>query len=144
MTFEVKFNTFIPDKEWAHYSWTVLINGVDFQYRTGTGHFTPYRGNSRNKYDNTRNKKPDNSLSNSELEGWLHVPQQDEVMHCLFSDAESGHQLFSDFCGELGYDTDSIKAFSTYQACQTIADKLRTALKNEYGELKQKYLNMEL
>ena len=47
-----------------------------------------------------------------------------EVMSAYLSDATLGEDTFEDFCGNLGYDTDSRKALDTYMACQAIHHRL--------------------
>lgn len=44
---------------------------------------------------------------------------------CLFGDSELGSDLFEDFCINLGYDSDSRKAFGIYSACQKTKIRLR-------------------
>lgn len=46
------------------------------------------------------------------------------ALYCFVSDAVSGDQTFEDFCGELGYDTDSISAKKTWKACKKQLEKL--------------------
>lgn len=47
------------------------------------------------------------------------TPQIEDVMYCLTSDAGcvAYGQSFEDFCAELGYDSDSIKAQKIYYGC---------------------------
>lgn len=45
------------------------------------------------------------------------------ALQCFFSDALSGENSFSDFCGEFGYDIDSRQAEKTFKACQRAYDK---------------------
>lgn len=134
--------TGMNDKDgWKHYQWSITINGVVFEYNTGLAHFTPYTGkrdgSRETVYDSTykRNKKPDNGLANADLQGWLHVPTLDSVLECLFSDLECGEQSFNDFCDNLCYSNDSLKALDVYRSCMEIAPKLRKALGNEYNAM---------
>lgn len=46
------------------------------------------------------------------------------AFYCFVSDAVSGDQPFEHFCGELGYDTDSINAKRTWKACKKSLEKL--------------------
>lgn len=39
---------------------------------------------------------------------------------CIFLDADCGSMSFSDFCCEFGYDSDSRKAYATWEACQLV------------------------
>lgn len=54
-------------------------------------------------------------------------PSYDDVIHSLVMDASACEQSFEDWCSELGYDSDSIKALEIYRSCQKNADKLRKA-----------------
>jgi len=60
------------------------------------------------------------SIANPELEGGDVL----NCLHCFVSDAISGQESFSEFCSELGYDTDSRQARKTWKACQKSAEKL--------------------
>lgn len=40
------------------------------------------------------------------------------AFYCFVSDALSGYNTFSDFCGEFGYDEDSRSAYRIYTACK--------------------------
>ena len=53
-----------------------------------------------------------------------------DVLHCLLSDVNSVEESrdFEDWCAEFGYDTDSRKAFATYEACQAQMAPLRAFL----------------
>ena len=46
------------------------------------------------------------------------------VLDSLRLDARLGQESFEDFCGELGYDTDSRKAYATWEECREHARKL--------------------
>jgi hypothetical protein len=51
------------------------------------------------------------------------------VLACLMSDASAGELgSFEDFCGEFGYDTDSRRAESAYNACRDAAAAMRRML----------------
>lgn len=56
-------------------------------------------------------------------------PEAAGVLYSLLLDASE--QSFSYWCGDLGYDTDSIKAFNTYHACERIGKELRTVFDRE-------------
>jgi hypothetical protein len=43
-----------------------------------------------------------------------------DVIHSLAMDAHYGRESFEDFCGELGYDTDSRKAYRMWEACKAL------------------------
>jgi len=50
------------------------------------------------------------------------------VLDSLVSDASVGGESFEDFCADLGYDTDSRKAHTTWEACRATVDQLTTFL----------------
>lgn len=45
-------------------------------------------------------------------------PEKDQVLYALASDAENGLQTFEDFCDDLGYDSDSRRAYAIWEACR--------------------------
>lgn len=47
------------------------------------------------------------------------------VCYSLISDAQAGSESFADFCSDFGYDEDSRKAFTTYEACQKNGKEFR-------------------
>lgn len=51
-------------------------------------------------------------------------PHVADILHSLILDSSAASQSFESWCSEYGYDTDSRKAFATYEACQRNADKL--------------------
>lgn len=51
-----------------------------------------------------------------------------EVLDSLASDASSADQKFEQWAADYGYDTDSRKAFATYNACRRIARNLKALL----------------
>lgn len=70
-------------------------------------------------------------------------PTQASVLYCLLLDASGAEQNFSDWCGDFGYDNDSISAFKVYQACCDTLEKMRKIFSNsqrsELSELLQDY-----
>lgn len=52
-------------------------------------------------------------------------PSAADVLYCLLSDAEAADCSFSDWCDSFGADSDSIKAFRTYQACELTGQEMR-------------------
>ncbi len=55
-------------------------------------------------------------------------PTAADVVSSLILDASAGEQSFEDFCTDLGYDTDSRRAFRTYTACRKTAPKIHRLL----------------
>ena len=60
-------------------------------------------------------------------------PTADDVLDCMASDATTvdNGDSFEDFCGELGYDTDSRQAERIYKATQAQTAKLKRFLGDE-------------
>lgn len=52
-------------------------------------------------------------------------PKKRELLACLALDAQMGDQTFEDFAADFGYDTDSRKAYATWEACRTLLEDLR-------------------
>lgn len=52
------------------------------------------------------------------------VPHIADLLHSVILDSDAVGQSFSNWCSDFGYDEDSRKAFSIYEACQKSADKL--------------------
>jgi hypothetical protein len=71
------------------------------------------------------------------------APSPADVLVCLIRDAEACDQSFESWCSDLSYDTDSRKAFATYEACQRNGDKLRgffkRSLQAQFSRLLQDY-----
>lgn len=61
------------------------------------------------------------------------TPAAAGVLYSLLSEARAADMSFPDWCGELGYDDDSRKAFDTYMQCCDIARELRAVFTR--GEL---------
>jgi len=113
--------------EWRHFKWSVEINGELFEYRTGLGHAT----RKVNRFGDRLWHKPSVETISTNDE-WIHIPKIDDILHCLFMDAQSGSESFDDFCDNLGYSNDSLKALDMYRSCADSAKRLRKALANEY------------
>jgi hypothetical protein len=94
------------DRGWEHYAMTCLL-----------------------KYERR-------SLKTPFMQGTAHAdePTAAEVLACLISDAQSveSARSFEDWCGDLGYDSDSRKAEATYKACEATGGKLRRFLGEDY------------
>jgi len=52
------------------------------------------------------------------------APTSATVLHSLLLDSLACGQSFESWAGDLGYDTDSRKAFDTYQACMRIGERI--------------------
>lgn len=60
------------------------------------------------------------------------MPQLAEVLYSLQSDAQAGEHGFDEFCADLGYDSDSIKALKIHKACVKIRAQLATLLGTDF------------
>lgn len=92
--------------------WRVIIGGQTFDYYTGSG---------------LRKKLPFDITKPV-------APLYDDVLRCLLTEAEAAEMSFTEWCGCLGYDEDSLKALKLYMSCQEIEGKLRKAGVNIHAE----------
>lgn len=71
------------------------------------------------------------------------APHAASVLHSLILDSSAVGQSFESWCADFGYDSDSRKAYATYEECQRNADKLARifdhATREKLGELLQDY-----
>lgn len=51
-------------------------------------------------------------------------PKLDDLLYSLVLDADACDNSFEEWCSNLGYDSDSRKAFATYEACKANGKKL--------------------
>jgi len=52
-------------------------------------------------------------------------PTAKEVLACVLSDARCAEDTFEEFCGNFGYDDDSLSAYRTWEACRRTDEELR-------------------
>lgn len=67
-------------------------------------------------------------------QGMAHTesPDAEDVLECLLADASSADQTFERWCAEMGYDSDSRRAESIYQAVQKQTAALRRLLGDDF------------
>lgn len=119
--YSVKFLCETNLNNWECYKWLTTVNGESFEYHTGLGHATKvYKDHYR------RNKKPLNSIRVGNE--FLHVPRLEDVLESLILDLECGEYSFNEFCDNLGYDNDSLKALDIYRACMGNGEKFLKAV----------------
>lgn len=53
------------------------------------------------------------------------APRSASVLHSLLLDSSCAEQNFHDWCNDLGYDNDSVKAQGIYNACCEVLTKMR-------------------
>jgi hypothetical protein len=68
------------------------------------------------------------------------APTAASVLYCLLSDSQASGESFPDWCGGLGYDTDSRKAFDIYMQCCNIGHKMRITFSSQELETLDKLL----
>lgn len=116
-----------------------LVNAVsssNSKYDTGTVKYLLeiYCGKHWNKdlYDNTKEFFMDVILKTLK-DKVLDLIDLKDVERCLFNDAEcfESSSDFENFCFNLGYDTDSIKALKVYEGCKEIYLKLVQTIGSE-------------
>lgn len=56
------------------------------------------------------------------------------VLYSLQSDVRAGDDSFENFCGDFGYDTDSRKAYATWETCRDTYFELRDFFGGDFDE----------
>lgn len=120
------------DSDWPHFAWRVTLQrggeSYSSDYQTGIGHAKPMpasfidrftsRSDAEHKwYNNAKNVKS---------------PTSADIVYGLMNDAQCGQDTFEDFCSNLGYDTDSRKAFDIYLACQGALNAMRRLFREHF------------
>jgi hypothetical protein len=119
-------------ERWPHFAWRVTLQrGVESyssDYRTGIGHAKPMSPNANlnGLTYSAAETKWYNNVKN------VNKPTSADIVYSLISDAQSGSDTFEDFCSNLGYDTDSRKAFDTYLACQGALNGMRRLFREHF------------
>lgn len=149
MKSEIRFLGFIDDAKWPHYLWSVMITSEDgkrferFDYKTGIGHARPThvkgKGSNQTIWESERpNKRPlEPCVLCKGAKTWAIIPKIDDIMECLFSDADAGSMSFKEFCDNFGYSDDSLLALDVYRACMDNDARLRKVLGTEFTELQK-------
>lgn len=127
------------DQDWQYDLFSVCFkkgnNSFRSEFKTGLGHRVSRFKNGYTTLRSTYNK----TLDKVGLKGCLHnvsskqfavSPTSANVLHCLLLDSQLGEDLFEDFCANLGYSEDSIKALESYRACQKTCTNLRKVFTN--------------
>jgi hypothetical protein len=117
---------------WKCDKWFVTFTGKggnkqESEYHTGLGHrkCVALRHYGWSNYTSVQRKRwvNENELPVS--------PFACAVLYCLLSDMSCANDTFEDWCGNVGYDTDSRKALQTYLSCQENGTKLRKVFNND-------------
>lgn len=132
--------------DWEYDKWLVTItkfktinNGgaiqgkvvEQFEYKTGLGHryLQPIAEQEVKRYKLRHGTQSYTRATNNCY--YIKQPQIAAIIHSLLLDAEAGNESFSNWCDNFGYDSDSISAFDTYQACEKIAKQLNNLFNRE-------------
>lgn len=122
---------FLKHDDWkktAH-EWLVVFDGkVTTSYYTGLGHRVGLGYTSRNGY--SYKELSGKNLTQHGFEQLLQcskpkAPTLKDILYSLQSDASAVGENFEEWCNNLGYSSDSIKAMEIYKACIETAGLLR-------------------
>lgn len=111
--------------EWLCDKWDITFsirgNTMETDYYTGTGH----RKATQPVPDHVK-RNPRSIAAHDWLKAYMkpQTPTAASVLYSLLSDAQGSEQAFDYWCGDYGFDSDSIKAFNIYNACCAIRHKL--------------------
>lgn len=133
------------DKKWEAVHWKITLNNNTFYYSEGIGLFTNGGLDGRTRLVQ-RTLATYKEGSNFKIRHALHVqnvhlndlhrivrtdrvkvqygslelrpPKLEDVFYSLTMDSDALEYSFSDWCDNFGYDTDSVKANTTYKLCQ--------------------------
>lgn len=132
----------VDENKWISDKWIVTINGVDFEYHTGTGHRLEI-GIGRYSLTSKQNKEVKELKECTKLDKVLFTikdrrlyavaPTQASVLYCIVSDSYASEVSFDDWCSDLGYDSDSRKALDVYLQCQENSKKLQQVFRATKG-----------
>lgn len=142
-TFELVLAQIDHDRDdWKSDKWLAIINGESWEYYTGIGHrYAPFKalgrpfrdrceligGNIGDLCKDTKElrRNPKKNSIHSEKYAKTVPPTQAGVLYSLLLDADCAAGIsFNEFCDNLGYDNDSMKAHRIYFACQDTGDRL--------------------
>lgn len=139
---------FITDELHICDKYIVIIEGQDFEYSCGIGHRIELDRFKRDEFKKVMNKSPQKTESNlllyiDELKKVSKVKPLniDDILCSLILETSLPTETFDDFCNNLGYDNDSIKANEIYRTCQKNDKKVRTFITDvdKASELFQDY-----
>lgn len=120
--------------DWECDSWSVSFTRAGKEcfvtdYHTGIGH-----RQSKHPMPADIKRLGKNIVARVEWERMWVKPVAPHVAGVLYStlrDAEGAEQNFLDWCGDFGYDSDSMKAHKVYTACCELLQKVRAFFTNE-------------
>lgn len=137
------YTGFKNDEEWQADSFTVTFQDEKFDYHTGIGHRIKLKGYKLTTKDQTyckqlkeivfsdSRKSVVTKLNDQEV---AVVPTSASVLYCLLMDAQAIETSFKYWADDFGYDTDSLKALSTYNVCCEIGEQIHKLFTSEQRE----------
>jgi hypothetical protein len=140
--------------KWECDAWNITFyrkgknNGFNTCYYTGTAHRVLSAIGVMDKKRIQRDYKGSINLrhmlaKNEKENARPQIPHIAGILHSLTLDASANDYSFNDWCDNFGYESDSIKALSMYQACCAIAKELYSLFNRselcELSELLQDY-----
>lgn len=151
---DIKFETKFIDISDNRFKFIVLINGVKFNYFLGLGHCSKLNNDKTSIQYRITGLEKDLRVEickaiygyNKNISMWdyeqlniiyIKRPKLEEVLNCLFMDAEARNSCFEDWCSDFGYSDDSIKAKNIYDSCVQNGIKLKSSLGDKYHEIKK-------
>lgn len=152
----IKYNPVLKYINETGIYWDILINDECFNYFQGIGHLKTSREEKSHRFtirDHELELKIARALNYSgkrltmqDISSiyYYKEPLVDDVLHCLFLDAQASSASFYDWCSEFGYSSDSIEALKTYHKCQENETKLKKALGKEYYKQKERVEALDL
>lgn len=108
----------------------------NFTISTGKRTFKPSSWDKRNTNSYTVTVRNTETGSRTSFDFWCSIARPTfcteydvlNAFYCFVSDAGCGADSFTDFCRNLGYDSDSITALKTWKACKrSLAKFLRVS-----------------
>ena len=149
----------LHDKEWQHDLFYIVFTAKNhkvegFEYKTGIGHriTPPTYKNGRQAFGYSTEQQRElkklreligksglieakkavtKCVTNKEA---ITMPTQASVLYGLVLDSSAGDESLPDWCDNYGYDSDSMKALSIYNACIENAKKLNNIFTREQLE----------
>lgn len=154
--FELTCIGYTKKHNWECIKFNCKINDQDFDYHVGMGHvktsndynifFSPKKAKNEG-YTISTSWSP-SKLSEHHHHGLIQAmvkpPKLEEILYCLFLDSEAHDESFENWCDNLGYNTDSIKAKKSYETCVETYFKLRKALGTDFAAIKEEIQTMGL
>ncbi len=127
--------------EWEHDRWSVTFKGpnktrCETEFRTGLG----LRKKAKRPVWEAKIEGPRGAARFHRLNDKPQAPRAASVLYSLLMDGQALDISFNNWCDECGYDPDSMKAFSIYQACCEIGKKMHTMFNRENRETLAKLL----